>query len=102
LVEIVPRANWGRVMLETASDIGYLLIDGSRREVLFEGDRERMRIPSKAILSCVVQQASFGEVTAGSVEYFFTVMQVNHHTGVRELPFAYRGEFGKFGAGVRL
>ncbi len=43
-VQIVPRCNWGRVMLETASDVGFLKLDENRREILFEGDKERYRI----------------------------------------------------------
>jgi hypothetical protein len=43
-VQIVPRCNWGRIMLETATDVGFLKVDASRREILFEGDKERYRI----------------------------------------------------------
>jgi hypothetical protein len=100
-VEVVPRENWKRLMLETATDVGFLLLDDLRREVLFEGDRERIRIPAAAILACEVEQILIGESNAGGMPYYFTVLRVRDGEGVRELPFAYRGDLGQFGAGVR-
>jgi hypothetical protein len=100
-VEIVPRQNWKRLMLETATDIGFLAVDETRREVLFEGDRERIRIPVAAILSCEVEQTVIGEWTSSGIQYFLTVIRVQHPSGARELPFAYRGDMGQLGAEVR-
>jgi hypothetical protein len=100
-VEVVPRENWTRLMLETASDVGFLLVDEGRREVRFEGDRERMRIPAAAILSCDVEETEIGEGTPGAMKYYFTVILAEHPAGVRELPFAYRGDLGQLGAQVR-
>jgi hypothetical protein len=100
-VEVVPRQNWNRLMLETATDVGFLLVEELRREVLFEGDRERMRIPAGAILSCEVEQTVIGEGTGGAMKYYFTVLRVQQTSGVRELAFAYRGDLGTLGAGVR-
>ncbi len=55
-VEVIPRANWGKVMAQTASDVGLLKVDRQRRAVLFEGDRERWVIPAESILACEVEE----------------------------------------------
>jgi hypothetical protein len=49
-VDIIPRTNWGKAMMENASDIGFLQLDRERRELIFEGDRERYWIPVESIL----------------------------------------------------
>jgi hypothetical protein len=86
-VEIVPRANWGKAMLETATDVGLLRIDERKREVHFEGDRERYRIPLAAIVDCHTEAA----VTPGSpVPYHMLVLNVRTREGVREIPIAPR------------
>jgi hypothetical protein len=43
------------MMLETATDIGLLKIDPQRREIRFEGDNERYRIPAAALIDCPVE-----------------------------------------------
>jgi hypothetical protein len=100
-VEIVPRRNWGRLMLETATDVGFLLVDETRQEILFEGDLDRMRIPAGAILSCSAEGTVTGEGAPGGVEYYFTVIRFRHPSGTWELPIAYRGDFGQLGAETR-
>ncbi|MBN1900117.1 PrsW family intramembrane metalloprotease [Candidatus Sumerlaeota bacterium] len=57
LVEIVPRYNWGKMMLENASDVGFLKLDIEKKEILYEGDNIRFRIPSETILSCNMEKA---------------------------------------------
>jgi hypothetical protein len=49
-VDIVPRINWGKQMMENATDMGFLELKKSRRELIFEGDRERYWIPVESIL----------------------------------------------------
>jgi hypothetical protein len=49
-VDIIPRINWGKAMMENASDIGFLKLDAARHALTFEGDRERYRIPVESIL----------------------------------------------------
>jgi hypothetical protein len=49
-VDIIPRHNWGKVMMENATDIGFLQLDARRRQLIFEGDRERYWIPVESIL----------------------------------------------------
>jgi hypothetical protein len=59
-VEVVPKLNWGKAMLDNASDIGLLLVDQARREVRFEGDKERWRVPAASITSCEVEKFVHG------------------------------------------
>ena len=96
-VEIVPRKNWGKLMLETASDVGYLLVDERRREVVFEGDCERCRIPGGAIQSCYVEAVAFGDITT----YFTVVRAALDREQIWEAPFVFRGDFGMLGAATR-
>jgi hypothetical protein len=49
-VDIVPPINRGKQMMENASDIGLLKIDRGRRELIFEGDKERYWIPAESIV----------------------------------------------------
>jgi len=49
-VDIIPRQNWGKMMMENASDIGFLELNKSRRELIFEGDKERYWIPVESII----------------------------------------------------
>jgi hypothetical protein len=58
-VDIIPRANWGKAMLENASDIGFLKVDKVRHELRFEGDNQRYVIPADSILD--VSHEFFGE-----------------------------------------
>jgi hypothetical protein len=49
-VDIVPRINWGKQMMENASDIGFLELSKAKRGLVFEGDRERYWIRVESIL----------------------------------------------------
>lgn len=97
-MEVVPRENWNGMMLETATDVGYLLVEERHREVLFEGDRERIRIPVSAIRHCVVESTVFGE---GTIRYFFTIIVFESDKGFREWPVAFRGDCGTLGTATR-
>jgi hypothetical protein len=89
-VESVPRKNWGRIMLDNADDIGFLRIDPQRREVLFEGDNECIRIPADAILSCEVEEIPSVNNQVGSVIHQMTVIQARRDAGIWEMSFAHR------------
>ncbi len=88
-VQVIPRKNWGRHMIETATDTGFLQIDARRRELRFEGDVERYRIPIDAIQNC--QLANYS-VSAGRtrIEYWVVVIQANSPKGPWEAPIALR------------
>jgi hypothetical protein len=59
-VQVIPRAHWGRVMLENATDAGFLKLDPARRLILFEGDRQRWRIPAAAVTALRVEEFVIG------------------------------------------
>src|SRR5207248_9419848 len=89
-VGIVPRENWGRVMLDTATDNGLLKIDPRRGELLFEGDQQRWRIPAASILSCELDQYALGGQPQPS-EYNIiplVVLRVNRDAKVWEAPLS--------------
>jgi hypothetical protein len=90
LVEVVPRANWGAMMLETATDVGFLQIDPRGRQVLFEGDKERWRVPAASILKVTAEPATAAQGSIGEVPYYMCVIFANTPTGVRELSFGSR------------
>jgi hypothetical protein len=54
-VSVVPRANWGKLMLNQATDLGFLKVDQASRCLLFEGDHERWRIPAQSLVSVAVE-----------------------------------------------
>lgn len=54
-VSVVPRANWGKLMLNQAVDVGFLKVDRASRCVLFEGDFQRWRIPAHSLVSVAVE-----------------------------------------------
>lgn len=89
-VEIVPKDNWGKVMLYSASDIGLLLLDESKRELLFEGDRQRFRIPVDALTYCGLEEFVFRQgLTKITTYYVVTVWRAprdfgKHRSGWRE------------------
>lgn len=85
-VEIVPKSNWGKVMLDNASEVGLLVVDRGRREIRFEGDKERYRIPAAAIMSAEIETYLFGNHTP----MFFTVLHARQKQGVWEAPIRER------------
>ncbi|HEV3256339.1 MAG TPA: hypothetical protein VG013_05610 [Gemmataceae bacterium] len=54
-VEVIPRRNWNQMKIESATDMGFLLVDREQGRLLFEGDRERYEVPAKALVACEVE-----------------------------------------------
>ncbi|MDB6108666.1 MAG: hypothetical protein JWR69_416 [Pedosphaera sp.] len=100
-VQIIPRANWGKLKLDDASDVGFLRLDLKYREILFEGDKEYFRIPTAAITSCEVERFVVGEGSHGATTFYRLVLEVNDSSGSREVPIGPRGGSGKFRAQKR-
>jgi hypothetical protein len=70
-VAVVPRKNWTNwVPSGHPSDRGFLLVDNRKRQLLFEGLRERYCIPADELTSCEVE----GMLAAGSL--MVTVVRV--------------------------
>jgi hypothetical protein len=89
-LDVVPRSNWGRTMLEPATDIGLLRIDRTAREVLFEGDARRYRIPFESVRGCHVEEIRMDADQWGNDLYYATVLAFESATGVREMPLCGR------------
>ena len=88
-VDIVPRANWNRLMLENAADIGFLTVDAQRREVRFEGDKERYRIPADALLSCELEKSFYARSAKQDAPgIWLAVIRASGPAGVWEAPVA--------------
>lgn len=92
-IEVVPKTNWGRNMLDTASDVGLLVIDKSRREIRFEGDKERWRLPAGRISQCDVEHYTHGQ-GLGATKLYYVVLRVNRHEGFWEAPIRERRGVG--------
>jgi hypothetical protein len=105
-VELVPKANWGRVMPYTANDAGLLLLDEAKREVLFEGDRERFRIPADAITYCVLEREEFPPLwflyglfwlLILGIRYSYVVLSIENPKQFLEAPIRVRSGEGLLG-----
>jgi hypothetical protein len=89
-VTVVPRTNWGREMVQNASDIGFLHLDRERRLLIFEGDCERYRIPVESILQVGHESWSDPAVAAFQYEpprHDVIVVRVTTAEGPREVWF---------------
>jgi hypothetical protein len=95
-VQVIPRANWSKLKLIDAADMGFLRLDMQQGELLFEGDKEYYRIPAAAITSCDVEIFVQGEGTHGATTLYRVVLQANHPSRFLEVPFAQSGNSGKF------
>lgn len=86
-VEIVPRSNWNRMMWRTETDMGFLAVDAARRELRFEGDKERFRVPVDALLSCEVEKSVFSSSAKPTAPgYFLVTLRAPSAGGVWEAP----------------
>jgi len=90
-VQVVPRKNWGRVMLGNADDVGFLLLDQSRGVILYEGDFERWIIPRESVISVNLEAFDVGptDPTAGAA-FWLVVLKANVGGKVWEAPVAPR------------
>ena len=100
-VEIVPKLNWGKQMLENASDTGFLRLDRSRREILFEGDKQRLRIAAGAITYCEVEFYVVGQGTHAATRVYFVVLRARHPREFWEAPIRERSGTGMLRSGRR-
>jgi hypothetical protein len=88
-VEIVPKANWGQLMLDTASDVGLLLLDEPKGELLFEGDRQRFRIPADAITYCGLEEFVHQQ-GLGKNRLYYVVLRIERPKQFWEAPIRVR------------
>ncbi|MCB9849653.1 MAG: hypothetical protein H6817_03010 [Phycisphaerales bacterium] len=83
-VEYVPRANWVKLMLDTAVDFGFVKADHERLEITFEGDCNRFGIPVEAVKRCAVEHVIGPQ---GNSPHAAVVILAQDNTQRIELPF---------------
>jgi hypothetical protein len=96
-VEIVPRAHWsGAMRLDTANEVGFLFVDRENRELLFEGNAERWRMPAQAITSCDVEGTN-GTLPGITHPHSYAVLRTRGGEWPFEIPMTPRGRWdGRF------
>jgi hypothetical protein len=93
LIEVVPRRNWGKFTLDNAEDQGFLCVDQERRQLLFEGDKNRYRIPVEAVLSCEVEVMNPSESRSTPIACVVLTFR-DERIGEREAPLLPRRTIG--------
>ncbi len=73
-VEVVPREHWTDIVADKANDGGFLLVDEASLQLVFEGAKQRYRIPGEAITLC---EAEITQPQAGAMGFFATVVQAH-------------------------
>jgi hypothetical protein len=101
-VDIIPRSNWAKGLMESADDIGFLQVDEEHKQLVFEGDKERYRIPVEAITACKIESYSSGTGHSRTF-YFLVVVSANTTEGPWETWFWQRHpDFRPYGKKRRL
>lgn len=96
-----PRERWTDLVMEDASDLGFLHFDSDKAQLLFEGDRFRYRIPAGAIRDCSLEYVTItiGNSKAGLqnkfTAYFIVIRAVNDAQPDWELCLTDRSPEGK-------
>lgn len=102
-VEVVPKANWDvRGLPDNATDVGFLSVDFQNGCLLFEGDNERYRIPTNALIE--FKQENYSRSTTMDkygarydVRFYFVVIKARLSNGdLAEFPFRIRISGGLF------
>jgi hypothetical protein len=95
-VDVIPRSNWNRFMWENAADIGFLTVDLERREIRFEGDRQRYRIPAESMSACTLEKSVAMQSAAASAPgNWLVVVRAYDANTAWEAPFAIRTPKGR-------
>jgi hypothetical protein len=86
--QVVPRENWYRRMMESATDRGWMVADLANHQLLFEGVRERWVIPAECIEQCPLQHVQTGS-SPRSMDYF-ALLVIRDGKRLREFPLRAR------------
>ena len=90
-VQMIPRKNWGRIMLENADEVGFMRLHEDRGVILYEGDRERWAIPRESVVSCELEAFDIGPSDPNiGPAYWLVVLKVNADGRVWEVPLTVR------------
>ena len=89
VAEIVPLESVGRLTQKT-EDVGLVVVDSARRELRFEGDTSRRRVPAEAIVGA--EHATYTEASSQftTTTHHFCVLTVRTPDGERRWPFRLR------------
>lgn len=99
-VEVVPRANMNKQMLETATDIGYALAAPGAREFIIEGAKCRYTAPGASIEAAAIEDAVIF-TGSSTVTYHFICLRARAQDGLKELCFRPRDGTGVVGNKAR-
>jgi hypothetical protein len=88
LVEVIPRQNWGRLMLTSATDWGLLASDRRQERLVYEGVRERWSVPVASIASMPVECAApkMPDGSDGKVRTYLVVLKARQGNQIIERP----------------
>lgn len=100
-LSITPLQNINKIKLLEATDLGYFRVDGTRRELLFEGDRESIRIPSDTLVSFTVGTQVMDSGHSICVRYYLHV-RANGPDGMWENALIPRKRCAMFTGGKHL
>lgn len=102
-MQVIPRAHWGKLMVENALDVGFLKLDSQRKLVLYEGDLERWSVPLASIASWNIEEFCIGPSDQSYQDaYPLVVLKINVDGKIVERPVMHRHVFfGKRGTKER-
>lgn len=83
LAGIVPRENMAQSRFVKSRDLGLIVFDDQRREIRFEGDINRLRIPCGSLLACEAE--CFHHERARRREFWFLRLAANTIDGAEEI-----------------
>lgn len=68
-VELILRDTW-TTMAPKVIDFGFIQLDPQRQEFVFEGNRERWKLPFSAVQRCQVEEIQYGAAGEGVIGEF--------------------------------
>jgi hypothetical protein len=88
LVEVIPRENWHRIMLTSATDWGLIASDRRQQRLVYEGVHERWSVPAASIAAMPVECAApkMPDGRDGKVRTFLVVLKVHQGDQIIERP----------------
>jgi hypothetical protein len=87
-VQVVPRERWPIPMMEDATDRGWFAVDRANARLLFEGVRERWKIPASCLEAC--SRFEF----QGSTLNVYVILVVRDADRIVEIPLRTMGPGG--------
>lgn len=94
-VEIFERKSW-TATISQSSDYGFLQIDSGQSQLLFEGNKNRWKMPLSSLTACRIEESIVGsEADANAERRYFVVIETKHQSEPWEAGMVYtRTELG--------